>query len=130
MEQLHAPWFLFVIAVFAAWRLAHLVAHEDGPFDAVVALRRFAGSGVFGRLMDCPYCLSLWTAAPFAWYIADALAFGVMLWLAISGGACVLERAVAARKFRDGAVDIASAAGEMAPASSADAISPRPGTTH
>ena len=130
MEPLHAPWFQFAIAVLATWRLAHLVAHEDGPFDAVVAVRRFAGSGKFGRLMDCPYCLSLWIAAPFAWYMADELVFGVMLWLAISGGACLLERAVAAREFRDGAVDIASAASEAGPASSADAASLRPGTPH
>lgn len=130
MEPLPSPWFQFAIAVLAAWRLAHLVAHEDGPFDAVVALRRFAGSGVFGRLMDCPYCLSLWAAAPFAWYMADALAPGLTLWLAISGGACLLEHAVAARDSRGVAIDTVGAASGTGPANSGDAVSPRPGTPH
>jgi hypothetical protein len=93
-------WFQLLAVVLAAWRLAHLVAHEDGPFDVIVSLRRFAGSRMLGRLMDCPYCLSLWTAAPFAWWMADTWRTGVALWLAISGGACLLERGFAARDER------------------------------
>lgn len=88
----------FVIAVLGAWRVAHLVAHEDGPFDWIVSMRRFAGTGVLGRLMDCPYCLSLWTAAPFAWWIATTPGDGIAVWLAISGGACLLERSAASRQ--------------------------------
>src|SRR5262249_47917069 len=85
-------WFLLLAVVLATWRLAHLVAHEDGPFDVIVSMRRIAGSGMLGRLMNCPYCLSLWFAAPFAWWMADAWRAGITLWLAISGGACLLER--------------------------------------
>jgi len=94
---MHDEWLQFLAVVLAAWRLAHLVAHEDGPFDIVVAMRRAAGSGVLGRLMDCPYCLSLWTAAPFAVWVADTWPAGITLWLAISGGACLLERTFAPR---------------------------------
>jgi hypothetical protein len=79
--------------MLATWRVTHLVAHEDGPFDVIVALRKAAGPGLWGRLMDCPYCLSLWVAAPLAWWMAGDLAGGLALWLAISGGACLLERA-------------------------------------
>jgi Protein of unknown function (DUF1360) len=84
-------WFRLVIAILAAWRLAHFVAREDGPFDAVVRLRVRAGNGVFGRLMDCPYCLSLWIAAPFAFLLADTAAAWLAAWLAISGGASLVE---------------------------------------
>jgi len=93
---MHDDWLRFLAVVLACWRVAHLVAHEDGPFDVIVALRRAAGSGMLGRLMDCPYCLSLWIAAPFAGWLADTWPAGIALWLAISGGACLLERRFAA----------------------------------
>jgi hypothetical protein len=94
-------WLGFVVAVLATWRLAHLLAREDGPFDAVLWLRRRAGDGMWGRLMDCPYCLSLWLApVPAAWlalqFNASAI-HAVLLWLAVSGGACWLERLATAR---------------------------------
>jgi uncharacterized protein DUF1360 len=85
-------WFRLTIAILATWRVAHLVAHEDGPFDVVVRVRARAGSGVLGDLMDCPYCLSLWIAVPFAFSFAhDAFALCAAS-LAISGGASLLER--------------------------------------
>jgi len=87
-----SPWFRLTIAVLATWRVSHLVAREDGPFDVVVRLRLRAGTGFPGRLMDCPYCLSLWIAVPFAFLLARTpLAWGAA-WLAISGGASLLER--------------------------------------
>ena len=58
----------------------------------VVTLRRAAGEGFFGRLMDCFYCLSLWTAAPVAWVIGATHTERVLLWLAASGGAILVER--------------------------------------
>ncbi len=88
-----------IIAVLATWRLCHLVASEDGPFDLIVRLRRAAGNrgfwGQWGRLMDCPYCLSLWFAVPFAALQAEGWRDGMPLWLAISGGACLIEQAAA-----------------------------------
>jgi hypothetical protein len=85
-------WFRLVIAVLATWRVAHLVAREDGPFDIIVQLRRRAGSSVIGQLMDCPYCLSLWVAVPFAFMLGGTLLTWCAAWLAISGGASLLER--------------------------------------
>ena len=91
------PWsnaFTLLVAVLATWRLAHLLAREDGPFDLVLRLRVRLGEGFAGRTLDCPYCLSLWLAAPFALLLADGVLRGVVAWLAISGGACALERAL------------------------------------
>ena len=83
----------FVLVSLAVWRVTHLLAEEDGPFDAVVRLRARLGDGIVGRAMDCFYCLSLWIAAPFAALLAnDALTWAVT-WLALSGAACLLQRA-------------------------------------
>ncbi len=87
-----SPWFRLVITVLATWRVAHLIAREDGPFDVIVRLRILAGASVLGRLMDCPYCLSLWIAAPFAFMLASTVDGWIAAWLAISGGACLIER--------------------------------------
>lgn len=85
-------WFRFAVAVLATWRVAHLVAREDGPFDLIVRVRARAGAGPLGRLMDCPYCLSLWIAAPLTFSITRSGVAWFAAWLAISGGACLLER--------------------------------------
>jgi len=87
-------WFRLTIAVLATWRLAHLISREDGPFDLIVRLRVRAGSGALGRLMDCPYCLSLWIAVPFAFLLAQGPFAWCASWLAISGGASLAERFV------------------------------------
>ncbi|MBX2991886.1 MAG: DUF1360 domain-containing protein [Bacteroidetes bacterium] len=82
----------FVLAVLSVWRLTHLLQAEDGPWDAVVHLRRVAGNGFFGKLMDCFYCLSIWIAIPFSWWLAGSWSEGVMLWLSLSAGAIILQR--------------------------------------
>lgn len=86
-----SPWFRFIVAVLATWRLARLVAREDGPFELIVKLRERASGGFAGQLMDCPYCLSLWIAIPFASTLADSALAWIAAWLAISGGASFLE---------------------------------------
>ena len=86
-----SPWFRFVVAVLATWRVTRLVVREDGPFDLIVKLRVRVGGGLVGQLMDCPYCLGLWLAAPFAFALADSVAAWLIAWLAIAGGAAFLE---------------------------------------
>lgn len=89
----------FVVGVLATWRVSHLVAKEDGPFDVVLRARERAGSSTLGKLMDCPYCVSVWAALPLAGWIVrrSGLPAGdaVPLWLAVSGGACVIEKVTA-----------------------------------
>jgi hypothetical protein len=88
-----SDWLTFVLALLATWRVTHLVSKEDGPFDVLVKIRLRAGAGVIGRMMDCFYCLSLWVAAPFAFLVGRGAVEIGLSWLAISGGACLLERA-------------------------------------
>jgi Protein of unknown function (DUF1360) len=85
------------IASLGVWRVTHLLAEEDGPFDAVVRLRRRVGSGQIGELMDCFYCLSVWVAVPPAFVLAARRREAPVLAFALSGAACLLERATADR---------------------------------
>jgi hypothetical protein len=91
-------WVRFAIASLAAWRITHLLAHEDGPFDVIYRLRALGGAGFWGRLLDCFYCLSLWIAAPLTPLVTTRDATDALLvWVALSGAACLLERATAPR---------------------------------
>ena len=82
-----------VIASLCCWRVTHLFNAEDGPGDVLVHLRRLAGDGFFGSLLDCFYCLSLWIAVPFAIVVSRDWREGVLMWLSISAAAILLERA-------------------------------------
>ena len=84
-----------LVAVLCTWRLTHLLQAEDGPWDISIRIRRAAGDGVVGQLLDCFYCLSLWIALPIAWMIHRGTVELVLLWPAISGGAIFLERSTA-----------------------------------
>lgn len=80
------------IAILGVWRITHLLAAEDGPADMFVRLRRALGHGFWGKLLDCFYCLSVWVAALFAFCLVHDWREWIFLWLALSGGACLLER--------------------------------------
>ena len=81
-----------LIAMLAVWRITHLFSGEEGPGDIFLRLRRFAGNRFLGQLLDCFYCLSLWIAAPAGWILGGTWLERVFLWLALSGGAILLER--------------------------------------
>jgi hypothetical protein len=87
-----------VLGVLGVWRVAHLLNAEDGPWAVFVRLRRRAGSGFWGELLDCFYCLSLSTAVPFALLIGAGWRERLLLWPALSAGAIVLERVTAEKK--------------------------------
>jgi hypothetical protein len=87
------PFYWLILGVLAVWRIAHLLNAEDGPWDVLVKLRRLAGSSVFGGLLDCFYCLSLWVAAPLAWLLGDGWGLRLLLWPALSAGAILLQKA-------------------------------------
>lgn len=85
--------FEFIVAGLAVWRVSHLFSLEDGPFDLVFRLRKAAGEGFFGKLLDCFYCTSIWAAVVPGWYFAagDGLMFALYT-LALSGFACILQQ--------------------------------------
>ena len=85
-------WYLLVLSLLAAWRVTHLLQAEDGPFDLVYRLRQKLGNSVFGNMMDCFNCLSIWVAMPFAYFLGETWPLKILTWLAISGGAVLLDR--------------------------------------
>jgi hypothetical protein len=87
-----AHFYWLVIGVLAVWRITHLFYGEEGPGDIFVRLRRAAGRGFWGALLDCFYCLSVWVALPFAYWLGESWKQRVMLWPALSAGAILLER--------------------------------------
>ena len=80
----------FSLCTLAIWRITHLFSQEDGPFDAMIKFRKLFGQGFFGSLLDCFYCLSLWISVPFAIFISHNWLQGIIVWLALSGAACLL----------------------------------------
>jgi hypothetical protein len=85
-------WPRLAIAILATWRVTHLLAREDGPGDAIARLRTALGASLWGKLLDCFHCLSLWVAAPAALWVAATPLEACVVWLAISGAACLCER--------------------------------------
>ncbi|MCP4657242.1 MAG: hypothetical protein GY856_17675 [bacterium] len=86
-------YYLIVLGVLGVWRITHLLQAEDGPWDLVVRLRRRAGDGFWGELLDCFNCLSLWIAAPFAYLLGADTRELLLLWPALSAAAILLQRA-------------------------------------
>lgn len=80
-----------LLGTLAVWRVTHLLNAEDGPWNLLVKFRRVFGNGALGTLLDCFYCLSLWVAAPLAWWVGDGWKERLLLWPTLSGGAILLQ---------------------------------------
>jgi Protein of unknown function (DUF1360) len=62
------------LGILCIWRITYLFYGEDGPWDVSVRLRKLADQGFLGRLLDCFYCLSIWIAAPFGFFLLGRFA--------------------------------------------------------
>jgi hypothetical protein len=82
----------FLIASLAVYRICHLIFWEDGPWDVIVKIRKKAGDGLFGKLMECPFCLSIWISFPIAFVFSKSIGEFLLNWLALSGAAMVIEK--------------------------------------
>lgn len=98
------PVYSLIVGILCVWRLSHLLQAEDGPANVLFRIRRRLGASIVGQAMDCFYCLSLWAAAPFAYGLAHDWWNRVLLWLACSGGACLLERLTESRSGQGQAI--------------------------
>jgi len=86
--------FEFILATLAVWRVTHLIAAEDGPFQLLVWVRGKAGHGFWGTLLDCFYCLSMWIAIPFALWMSGSRGQKLLVWLSLSAAAILLNRVI------------------------------------
>jgi hypothetical protein len=81
------------VGAAAVWRISHLLHAEDGPWDVFARLRKLVGSGTFGKMLDCFYCVSVWVALPVVLGMSGTWRERILLWPALSGAAILLERA-------------------------------------
>lgn len=96
-------WTRLALAAFACFRLAQLVAYDEGPKGIFLELRKRAGSYDYGangepkravgRFLKCPYCLGVWFAifctVPVLW--PTQAGDMVLTWLGIAGAQACLE---------------------------------------
>ena len=76
----------------AVWRMTHLLQAEDGPWNVVARLRGLASDTLWANILNCFYCLSVWTALPIAAGLGADWTGRLILWPALSGAAILLER--------------------------------------
>ena len=94
-------WLSLALLSLACYRLARLLAFDEGPFGLVHRIRAAIGAYDYdkqgraqtglGRMATCPYCLGMWIAIPLAYYAAGAQWMIVIWWLAIAGGQSFLQ---------------------------------------
>lgn len=87
-----APLERVVVGCLSVWRITHLLQAEDGPWDVGLRVRRAAGQSVYGELLDCFDCLSVWVGAAVACAVGKNRSERLMIWPALSGAAMLLER--------------------------------------
>jgi len=90
-------WARFALATLAVWRLAYLLSSEDGPGGIVARLRAALATSWAGLAMDCFACMGLWVAAPLTFFVGGDAVQLMVIWLALSGAALLLERLVPER---------------------------------
>lgn len=83
--------FRFALSALAVWRVSFLVAREDGPWNSLTRLRRGLGRGALGKLFGCVKCLSVWVAIPFAFFVGGEWVERLVVWLALSGVASLID---------------------------------------
>jgi hypothetical protein len=83
----------FALSALAVYRVAFLVAREDGPWDIFRRLRISAKDSLAGRLVTCFNCLSVWISLPCAAFVGTSWVERAVAWWAISGAAVLADRA-------------------------------------
>ena len=84
-------WYWLVLDVLAVWRVTHFVHVEHGPWGLMSRVRGGAARLGLEDLVACFYCLSLWTAAPVAFWLATSWPGRIIAWLAVSAGVILIE---------------------------------------
>lgn len=81
-----------ILAVLATYRLARMLALEDGPADVFANLRnRFDGDSWLARGLRCPLCLGFWIALCVALLVPfTTWQMFVLTWLGISGAQAII----------------------------------------
>lgn len=89
-------WLWFIIAAFATYYPALVIATLDGPFGVFDRLRARWDTGYLGKAIRCPVCLSAYVGGAWAillvwrleidWWLFPAL------WISLAGAATFLNK--------------------------------------
>lgn len=97
-------WVRLLLAVLATYRLASLLAREEGPFSVFDRLRAYLGAydydengmpeTAWGRGISCVFCVGVYMAGLllFLVYLPTLTGDILLTWLGIAGGQVFLER--------------------------------------
>jgi hypothetical protein len=101
VESLPRDAFVFALAVLACYRLAILIARDDGPGDILLAIRAKLGAYNYGddgrpdmsigRLVSCEHCIGVWVSLLLAICLWPISFMTPVYGLAIAGGQSFLE---------------------------------------
>lgn len=76
------------LRILATYRLARMIAYEDGPWDVLVSLRTWAERDpLLEKGVNCPLCLSFWLALVMVFAPRWAVR-----WLGIAGAAALIHQ--------------------------------------
>lgn len=79
-----------LIAALFVYRLARMIAEEEGPFGVFTWLRGLPKPNTWiWRGMECIMCLSVWVALPVAYYLGGDW---LLTWLALSAVAVIIKK--------------------------------------
>src|SRR5258708_4184096 len=83
-----------ILGSLAVWRISYLLASESGPRNLLGKMRQGLARWLGSELASCLYCLSVWIAAPFAFFLGESWKQRLLLWPALSAGSIIVERCV------------------------------------
>jgi hypothetical protein len=87
----------FILAALAVYRLAYMIAMEDGPFALFSRFRMWLGRNAadkpehgiawtLAELFNCAHCVGIWLAAIAALIFFPIKGFDfILIWLALAG---------------------------------------------
>lgn len=92
---------ILILAILATYRLAQLIAFDDGPFDLIARFREFLGRNAYRGLwvktladmINCPFCLGIWISLFITLSIRQYSSFleFFLQWIGIAGGQAFLQ---------------------------------------
>lgn len=89
-------WLWFIIASFATYYPALIIATLDGPWGVFDRLRTRWDTGYLGKGIRCPVCVSAYVAVIWAvlltWRLDLDLWLCVLVWFALAGAATFLNK--------------------------------------
>ena len=101
MREALEPVGLFILLSLAVYRLARLVAIDDGPADILLKSRSELGAYDYGenglaksnlgRGITCPHCVGFWIAGITALIAYRFRPRTVVLWLSLAGAQSFLQ---------------------------------------